>query len=129
MLFRLLQLLNAERSMLVTLLGIVYEVNPAGANAINLPSLIKHLPSLDAYLPLNDFRLLQPWNASLLISVTLLGIVMLFRLLQPLNAPAPISVTLLPIVMLVRLLQSQNAKYPMLVTPLGIVMLVRLLQP
>jgi hypothetical protein len=83
MLVRWWQPLNVECSILVTLLGIVYEVNPSGANAINSLSLIKHLPSLDANLPLNDFKLLQPANASAPIVVTLSGIVMLVRLLQP----------------------------------------------
>ena len=86
MLVRLLQPENAYSPMLVTISGIVYEVNPAWADAINSPSLIKHLPSLDAYLPLNDFRLLQLWNARYPMLVTLLGIVMLVRLLQPRNA-------------------------------------------
>ena len=75
MLVRLLQPRNALAPMLVTLLGIVYEVNPAGANAISSPSLIRHLPSSDANLPLNDFRLLQPLNALSPMLVTLSGMV------------------------------------------------------
>ena len=128
MLVRLLQPANARSPMLVALSGIVYEVNPAGANVISSPSLIKYLPSLDANLPLNDFRLLQPANAPPPMLVTLLGIVMLVRLSQPLNAQYPMLVTLSGIVMLFRLLQSANAQFPMLVTLSGIVMLVKLLQ-
>ena len=81
-LVRLLQSENAKFPIVVTLFGIVYSVSPAGANEFRVPSIIKHLPSSDEYLPLNVFRLLQTANAAYPIVVTLLGIVTLVRLLQ-----------------------------------------------
>jgi hypothetical protein len=87
MLVSLLQPENPPQ-MRFTPLGIVYLVKKAGAKATRLPSsLIRHLPSFEANLPLNEVRLLHPSKALLSTSVTLSGIVMLVRLLQPANAP------------------------------------------
>ena len=57
-----------------------------------------------------------------------LGIGMLVRLVQSWNVSSPMLVTLFPIVTLVRLVQPANAEFPMLVTLLGMVTLVRLVQ-
>ena len=51
MLVRLLQPLNASSPMLVTLLGIVYSVIPFAMNILSSPSMIRHLPSSDAFAP------------------------------------------------------------------------------
>jgi hypothetical protein len=81
-LVRLLQLENASSPIIVTLFGIVYSDIPAGAKATSSPLIIKHLPSLDANLPLNSFRFLHNLNADTPIVVTLSGIVILVRLQQ-----------------------------------------------
>ena len=83
MLVRLLQSSNASFPILVTLSGIVYSVTPPPiANELSVPSIIKHLPSSDAYLPLNPVRLLQLLKALFPIEVTILGKVTLVRLSQ-----------------------------------------------
>ena len=51
MLVRLLQPLNASYPMLVTLLGMVYSVIPFAMNILSSPSMIKHLPSSDEFVP------------------------------------------------------------------------------
>ena len=59
-LVRLLQPKNAEPPIEVAPTGIVYLVIPAGAKELIPPSIIRHLPSSDANLPLNSFRIEQP---------------------------------------------------------------------
>ena len=106
-LVRLLQPENAFSPIVVTLSGIVYSVAPQPiANELITPSIIKHLWSVDANLPLNSCRLRQPANALFPILVTLSGMVILVRLLQYKNAYQPISVTPSGIVTLVRLWQQ-----------------------
>ena len=88
MLDRLLQFLNAEVPILVTLSGITMLASPV-----------------------------HPENAEFPIVVTVLGIVMLVILVHPENAEFPIVVTVLGIVMLVIPVQPENAESPIFVPP------------
>ena len=98
-LIRLLQPLNAESPMHVTLPEMITEVRP-----------------------------LQPENVLSLIIVTLLGIDTEVKLLQHLNADSPIYVTLSGIATEVKLLQPLKAQFPRLFTKFERVTDVRLLQ-
>ena len=51
MLVRLLQPVNVSSPMLVTLSGMVYSVIPLAMNILSSPSMIRHLPSSDAFAP------------------------------------------------------------------------------
>ena len=116
---------NAKSPIEVTPSGIVYDVNPAGANDLSSPSTIKHRLSADAYVPLNVVNEEHCINGLPTIEVTLSGIVMLVKELHPEKACSPIEVTLSGIVMLVKDEQFQNAYSPIEVTPSGRAMLVK----
>ena len=51
-LVRVSQLTNTPAPIFVTLCGIVYFVSPFAINATSSPSMIRHLPSADAFEPL-----------------------------------------------------------------------------
>ena len=103
MLFKLLQLKNAEPPISDTLFGII--ILDKVLHPLKVPSLMRFTPSGITILD----KLLHPENASLSIEVTLFGIIICLRLLQPWNAPDLIPSTPFGIVISDIPVQSLNA--------------------
>ena len=99
------QPLNAERPMLVTLLGIVMLVSPLQSSNAELPMLVTLLGITVFLQPetrvLVSVSIIALQSSRLSYFVLLPSTTMLVSPLQPLNALSPMLVTLLGIVMLV----------------------------